>query len=155
YFSLSIFAQALAVLLYRAFFALQNTVTPLVVGAISTAFMILLTYYLVVIGNGGIQSVAIAFTIANILQVIILFILLDRKVGGFNMRAVMLSIMKFFLSTVFMAGALYVPLKLLDQLVIDTTITLGLLVLTGISTVAGLVLYLLLTWLFKVSEANT
>lgn len=155
YFSISIFAQALAVLLYRAFFALQNTITPLVVGAVSTVFMIILTYYLVVIENGGIQSVAIAFTAANIFQVIILFFLLDIRVKRFNKIALMLSIMKFFFSTLFMAMALYIPIKLLDQLVIDTTRTLGLLLLTGISTFAGLLLYLFLTWLFNVSEAQT
>lgn len=154
-FSFSIFAQALLNLLYRAFFALQNTVTPLIVGAISTLLMIVLTYFLVVYQKGDIQSVAVAFTISYIFQVIILFILLDRRVNRFDKIPLILSALKFFVSTLFMALAIYIPIKLLDQLVIDTTRTFGLIILTGIASLAGFILYLFLTWLFDVSEAHT
>ncbi|MBI3092794.1 MAG: hypothetical protein HYZ02_01000, partial [Candidatus Levybacteria bacterium] len=43
----------------------------------------------------------------------------------------------------------------LDQLVFDTTRTVNLILLTGISSFAGLSLYLFLTWLFDVKEAKT
>ena len=49
---------------------------------------------------------------------------------------------------------LYIPIKLLDQLVFDTTKTINLILLTGISSFAGLSLYLFLTWLFDVKEAT-
>jgi hypothetical protein len=51
--------------------------------------------------------------------------------------------------------ALYIPIKLLDQLVFDTTKTINLLLLTGISSIAGLSLYVFLTWVFNVKEATT
>jgi hypothetical protein len=54
-----------------------------------------------------------------------------------------------------MGFALYVPIKLLDQLVFDTTKTINLIFLTGISSVAGLLIYLFLTWLLNVKEAET
>jgi hypothetical protein len=61
---------------------------------------------------------------------------------------------KIFISTAFTAFALYIPIKLLDQLVFDTTRTVNLLLLTGISSFAGLCIYLFLTWLFDVKEAS-
>jgi hypothetical protein len=48
--------------------------------------------------------------------------------------------------------AIFVPLKVFDQLVFDTTRTVGLLFLTGTATAAGLVVYLTIAWLFNVSE---
>jgi putative peptidoglycan lipid II flippase len=154
-FSISIFAQALSILLYRAFFALHNTVIPLAVGALSTLTLILLSYTFIVLYHFDLQSIALAFSLASIAQTVVLFILLDRKTGGFAKGPLFIAIVKFFFATLFMGFALYIPIKLLDQLVFDTTRTVNLIILTGISTFAGLVLYLFLTWLFNVHEAMT
>ena len=54
-----------------------------------------------------------------------------------------------------MAFALYIPLKLLDQLVFDTTKTVNLILLTGISSLIGFSIYFFLTWLLDVHEAST
>ncbi len=153
--SISIFAQALMALLYRAFYALHNTFIPLVVGGFSTGFMIILSYIFINIYQLEIESLAFAFSLANILQLFILFILLDRKLGGFEKFPIILTMIKFFFSTIFTGIALYIPIKLLDQLVFDTTRTINLIILTGISTAAGLSIYLFLTWLFNVKEATT
>ncbi|MGH9858004.1 MAG: hypothetical protein ACRD4B_09190, partial [Acidobacteriota bacterium] len=85
---------------------------------------------------------------------LILFFLLERKVGGFEKTALFLSWSKFFISSLLTAFALYIPIKLLDQLVFDTTRTINLLVLTGISSLLGLLFYLFLTWFFDVKEAK-
>jgi hypothetical protein len=52
-----------------------------------------------------------------------------------------------------MGIALYIPIKLLDQLVFDTTRTLNLLILTGIASVTGIVAYIFFTWLLDIKEA--
>lgn len=152
--SISIFAQALVLLVLRGFYALHNTKIPLIVGAISTFVMITLMYFSVVVYKMGIESIAIAYTIGNIFQFLVLLFLLDRKVGGFNKSKEIIPLLKFITSTIFTAFALYIPIKLLDQLVFDTTRTINLLILTGISSLAGLALYLFLTWFFDVKEAK-
>lgn len=153
--SLSIFAQALIVLFYRAFYALHNALIPLVVSFISTVLLIFLGYYFVMVYRMNIESIAFAFTLANILQLIILIILLNKKVGGFTKTLLFFPTLKIFIATFFTGIALYVPIKLLDQLVFDTTRTINLLFLTGISGFIGLSIYLFLTWLFNVKEAIT
>lgn len=153
--SLSIFAQALIVLFYRAFYALHNSFTPLVVSALATLLLIILGYYFVIVQNMDIQSIAFAFSFANIFQLIILLILLNKAVGGFPKNLLFLSPLKIFIATFFMGVSLYVPIKLLDQLVFDTTRTINLIFLTGISSFVGLSIYLFLTWLFNVKEATT
>ncbi len=153
--SLSIFAQALIILFYRAFYALHNSLVPLVVSALSTALLIILGYYFVIIAGMNIESIALIFTCANILQLVILIVLLNKKVEGFPGRLLFLSPLKIFLATFFTGIALYVPVKLLDQLVFDTTRTINLVFLTGISSFIGLSFYLFVTWLLNVKEATT
>ncbi len=153
--SLSIFAQALIVLCYRAFYALHNAFIPLLISAISTVLLVVLSYYFVMVKGLNIESIALAFTIANMLQLIILIVLLDKKVGGFTKSLLFFPLLKIIVATFFTGIALYVPIKLLDQLVFDTTRTINLLFLTGISSFIGLSFYLFLTWLFNVKEATT
>lgn len=153
--AISIFAQGLIVLFYRAFYALHNSMIPLITSAISTIFLLIVGYVLVVLNHMGLASIAVAFTIANFLQLALLFILLHRKTGGFELGPLALSMSKFFFATVLTGIALYVPIKLLDKLVFDTTHTINLIILTGISSLAGFVIYVFLTWLFKIREAQT
>lgn len=154
FFSISIFAQSLSYLIARGFYALHDTKTPLIIGAITTLFMILLSATFIFIYNMGIESVAFSFSITSIANFLLMFIFLDKKTGGFERRALIKTIAKIFLASGFTAFALYIPIKLLDQLVFDTTKTINLILLTGISSFAGLSLYLFLTWLFDVKEAK-
>lgn len=155
FFSVSIFAQSLIALVLRGFYALHNTKTPLVVGAISTGLIVSLVYLFIAIYKLGVESIAIAYSIASVFHLLTLFILLDKKIGGFDKKILILPIVKIFLATFFTGFALYIPIKLLDQLVFDTTRTINLIFLTGISSFIGLSLYLFLTWLFNVKEATT
>lgn len=152
--SISIFAQALIQLVNRGFYALQSAKTPLVVGTFTTAILIVLTYTFIVVHRMGLENVALAFTISSIIQLTILFVLLDYKTGGFPKKELIITGLKFFFATLFTGFALYIPIKLLDQLVFDTTRTINLIILTGISSLAGLSLYIFLTWLFNIKEAS-
>jgi len=150
----SIFAQALTTLFYRAFYALHDSFIPLFVSTASTVILIVSAYYFVVIQKMNIQSVAFAFTLANILQLIILFIILNKRIGGFPKNLLFFPGIKISVATILTGISLYIPIKLLDQLVFDTTHTINLIFLTGISSLIGLSFYLFLTWLFNVKEAG-
>ncbi|QQG40870.1 MAG: murein biosynthesis integral membrane protein MurJ [Candidatus Levyibacteriota bacterium] len=151
--SLSIFAQSLIALVSRGFYALHNTKVPLIVGTITTVLMVMLGGVFVIFYKLGIEGIAISYAFAVICNLITLFIILDRKVGGFDKRALFVRVLKIFIASAFTGIAIYIPIKLLDQLVFDTTRTINLLLLTGISSVAGLAIYLFLTWFLNVKEA--
>lgn len=153
FFSISIFASALSYLISRGFYALHDTKTPLIIGTVTTIVMIALGAIFIFIEHLGVESIAIAFSIATILNIVLSFVFLDIKVGGFDKRLLFSSVLKILVATIFTGLALYIPIKLLDQLVFDTTRTVGLLLLTGISSFAGLSFYLFLTWLLNVKEA--
>ncbi|HSW87892.1 MAG TPA: murein biosynthesis integral membrane protein MurJ [Candidatus Saccharimonadales bacterium] len=155
FFSVSIFAQSLINLLQRGFWALHDTITPLVMVAVSTILMIGFGAAFLFVYHFGVESIALAYSLSAIINLILLFVILDRKTGGFEKRSFVISLIKIFSASFFTAFALYIPIKLLDQLVFDTTKTVNLLILTGISSFAGLVLYMFLTWLFNVKEARS
>jgi putative peptidoglycan lipid II flippase len=154
FFSVSIFAQALVYLVSRGFYALHDTRTPLIIGGLTTGLMVLLGIGFIFFWHMGVGSIAIAYSISSILNFFVLLIFLDRKVGGFEKIPLFKTVSKIFFATILTAFALYVPIKLLDQLVFDTTKTINLILLTGISSSIGLLLYLFLTWLFDVKEAT-
>ncbi len=155
FFCFSIFAQALILLILKGFYALHDTKTPLIISSIATTFLIICSYVFIFVNHWGVESLAIAFSIQGVLQVIILFLLIEKKVGRFDKWPLVVSWSKIMVSSVFTAFALYIPIKLLDQLVFDTTRTINLLFLTGISSLIGLSIYLFLTWFFDVKEAKT
>lgn len=154
FFSISIFAQSLSYLISRGFYALHDTKTPLIVGSITTVFMIVVGALFIFYYGLGVEAIAAGFSLASILNVVLLFFFLDRKTGGFKLSVLLPSVIKILIATAFTGFALYIPIKLLDQLVFDTTKTINLIFLTGISSFAGLTLYLFLTWLFDVKEAK-
>ena len=153
-FSISIFAQALIYLVSRGFYALYDTKTPLVVGTITTIFMIVLGFFFVLIFKFPVWSIAFAYSLGTLLNLVISLFMLYKKIGGFEQKRLLFPAFKIFLASFFTGIALYVPIKLLDQLVFDTTRTVNLLLLTGISSFIGLSLYLFLTWVFSVEEAR-
>ncbi|MCL4353805.1 murein biosynthesis integral membrane protein MurJ [Patescibacteria group bacterium] len=155
FFSIAISAQGLIYLVSRGFYALHDTKTPLIIGAISTAAMLILSYIFVIHYQSGVESLALASSLSAIFNLSLMLVFLDKRVGGFKKEEWILSVTKIITATVFTGFALYIPIKLLDQLVFDTTRTINLIILTGISSFMGLSLYLFLTWFLNVEEATT
>lgn len=152
YFSISITANALIPLLLRAFYAFKDSKTPLVITLGSVLLNIFLSYVLILVYHLPIYFLGLSFSLSSIVGVIIMIVLLNRKIGLPKM-ALFVSFLKIAVSGVAMGAALYVPVKLLDQLVFDTTHTVNLLILTGIASLLGFAAYLFFTWLFDIKES--
>lgn len=153
YFSVSIAAQSLIYLLARGFYAHKDTKTPLIVTVAAVVVNIVLSYIFVLVLHFPIFFLAAAFSISNILAALMLFILLDRKIG-LPKKNIIITAIKICTATLIMGIALYIPIKLLDQLVFDTTKTINLIMLTGIASAAGLAAYVFFTWILAINEAR-
>ncbi len=154
FFSLSIFAQGGLYLITRAFYALKDTSTPVKVSALSLLVNVLLSLIFVKHLKLGVWSVAFSFSITSVMTFLILFLLLITKIGGVNRDRLIQPFVKICYSAIFMGIGLYLPLKLLDQFVFDTSRTVPLLMLTAVASLAGILTYLLFTWIFKVEEVE-
>lgn len=80
----SLFAQSLIPLLTRAFYALHNTKTPLYIAIFGEAVNIGLV--LALIGRYQILGLAIAFSVASIVNMLLLLIMLHRQMEGLDNR---------------------------------------------------------------------
>lgn len=154
FFGLSIFAQSGVYLLTRAFYALKDTFTPVKVSSITIGLNILLSFTFVRYLGFGVWAVAFAYSITSFIDLVLLFIWLSRKLGGFNWDAVFVPFTKISYAALFMGLCVYIPLKFLDAYVVDTSHTLGLLLLTFITCFIGFGAYLLFTRLLNVAEIN-
>lgn len=153
YFAISLTANALIPLLSRAFYAHKDSRTPLIVTLFSVALNIITSYILILIYHLPIYYLGLSFSVSSIVGVVILIALLDRKIM-LPKRDVIISFSKILISSAVMGAALYIPIKLLDQLVFDTSRTINLLALTGIASFFGFSSYLFFTWLLDIKEAS-
>lgn len=92
FYSLGIFAWAGQSIVARGFFALQDTVTPIIVGTVSTVVFIPLNiFFMRLMGHSGL---ALSTTVAVTIHFLILTVLLKRKMGGLNGGEIMGSVSK-------------------------------------------------------------
>lgn len=153
--SIGLSAQAISLLLVRGFYALKDTKTPVIVSLIVVVLNIVLSVYFITVLKFDVWSIGLANSISAILSAILLFFSLHFKVDKFNLNQVLIPLGKMLMATIIMGVALYVPIKLLDQVIFDTTRTINLLVLTSISSVFALSIYISLVRFLKVKELQT
>lgn len=153
--SIGLSAQAISLLLVRGFYALKDTRTPVLISFLVVVVNILLSLYFVRILNLNVWGLGLAFSISSILSGFLLFLTLSIKIGGFSLGETLKPFLKMLMAAVIMGVMLYIPIKLLDQVIVDTTKTAGLLLLTGLSGTFALTVYILLVWFLKVKELYT
>lgn len=153
--SVGLSSQAISLLLVRGFYALKDTKTPVIVSLIVVVLNIILSVYSIAVLRLDVWSIGFANSIAAVISAVLLFWTLHLKVGKFNLKMVLLPLLKMLMATIIMGVALYVPIKLLDAVIFDTTRTINLLALTGISSIFALSVYVLVVWFLKVRELDT
>jgi len=152
FFSFSVFSQSANYLITRAFYALKDTTTPVKISA-ATILLNVGMSLLFVLGFGwGVWSVAFSFSVTSLIDMVLLMYMLSRKLGGFRPETILVPFTKISYASVLMGIGLYVPLKLLDRVVFDTSRTLNLFVLTAVAGIVGMAAYLFFTKIFRVEE---
>lgn len=152
FFTIAIISQAAIQLLVRAFYALHDTKTPLLIGFFSVVVNILLSVWLIFALSWGILGLAVAASVASFMQLFLLFVFLNRVVGGFERKRVTVPTFKMGMATFLTSFCLWFLMRFLDRFVLDTTRTINLLILTLVVTVLGLSVYILLSKIFKIPE---
>ncbi|EKE21000.1 MAG: hypothetical protein ACD_7C00386G0001, partial [uncultured bacterium] len=103
--SFSLFAQSTIPLLTRCFYALENTKTPFYAALFSESINILLV--IVLIEKFQILGLAIAFSVASIINMATLFFLLDKKFKDVRKNAMLTPIVKILIASAFATLAIY------------------------------------------------
>jgi len=170
-FALSIFAQSLIPLISRAFYAFQNTRIPVLVSLVSIGLNICFSLFFVrILSNSnifssffssvlkleGIKEFAIlglplAFSLANIINFLILLKLFASKVGWWQPKYILKSFLKIVLGALSMVLATYSFLYILN-LFLDTHTFIGIFFQGILAAVVGIVIYCLVMTLLGATE---
>lgn len=173
-FSIGIFASALIPFISRAFFSFQNTKTPTLVAAIaftlniiwSLSFVWLLRFsnpFQAFLVNNlklkGIEDISVtglplAFSLAAILQLILLLIFLYKEIGDFRLKEIWQSALKFLLTSLLMGLIAYSTLYIAANFV-NMEKVFGVFSQTILAGFSGFLVYFGLAFFFKFPELST
>lgn len=179
-FSLSLFTQSLIPLLSRAFFALRNTAIPVLIGVAGNIINILLALHLVKLVREDknfyfvlrtilkientedqflpmVVVLALAFSIASLIQFIILWLALDIKLNGVAMSEITRSWVKMIAASTFMVPTIYFSLRIFDaplQILFSGKTVIPLFLQGLFAGFIGIMAYILISRLLKIKPVN-
>jgi len=173
YYALGVPFQAALALISRAFYARHDTRTPVVMSVVDVVLTLIFEAVFVLVFNLPIWSLALANTLAAIIQVSGLYLLLKKKIV-FNLFESLKSPLRSLLFGSVAAYIMYFTLKLFDKsvwvkslsfvgssavknlnfesFVLDTRYTVNLMALTASVGLLGLGIYILLSFITRSPE---
>lgn len=149
--ALSITPLAVTQVLTRAFHALKDTRRPLYIGTLTMLIFTASAFVSSRILGYGILGIAASISLSNYLDFFLLYFFLHRRIGPFFSS---LRVVKMLIAGAATTLALWVPLRLLDNFVFDTTRTIPLVILTLVVSLIGFLVYLIFCKLMGVEELS-
>jgi len=149
FFALSLFAQAATPLLTRVFYAKQDSATPFYLGLGTVGVNVILSLFLA--PRLGVSGLALAFSAANILYFMLLWIWLSARIGSLHIGKILISVIKFTASAI-MAGASIQVMKLAIWPFIDMSKFSGVFIQLVSSSLVGLLVYLFMCHILRSEE---
>lgn len=152
WFSFAMFAHALIPLLVRTFYAIHNTVIPLIAGVVGDVLTIGLSFYLV--GQFELLGLAMAFSLGTIVNFSILFVwaslrfgnLLDKKTAFATLGMLMSGLVMAFVAQGVKTGI---------GAVYGTDTFVSILVQAGITAILALLTYVIMSFILHSHELVT
>jgi len=149
FFAISLFAQALIPLLIRVFYARHDAKTPFFIGLGSALINIFLSIKFS--QSMGVAGLALAFSISNIINLLLLWVWLNFEIGKIDELKILISTIKFSLAAI-ACGLAVQSVKL----VIGTNIDLDRfweIATQGVAAwLAGMLVYILVCYVLKSEE---
>lgn len=150
--AISVAAQAMVQLLIRAFHALKDTRTPFVITLVTALAYLLVSYLSVFVFSLDVLGLGLAISLTAFLELSLFLFFLNRKLTCFNLHDFWLPQMKILTASFLMAVFLYLPFKILDEVVFDTSRTVDLIALTISTASMASLVYIYFSVLFDVKE---
>lgn len=151
--AISITAQAMVQLLIRAFFALKDTWTPLLVGLLDLViFLIAVMAINTFLPAVALEGIAVAMSVAAFIELSMLMWLLHRRIGEFFSWSLVLTQLKIVAASFMMAVFLYLPFRFFDLYIFNTSKTLELILFVITTGTIGLLVYIYFAHLLNIPQ---
>ncbi len=149
FFSISMFAQASVPLLARSFFAHNDTRTPVIISIIGMIINVTLAWMLSQLM--GVYGLALAFSIASLLNMLLLLAALRIKVGDLDDKRIIKSVWKITIAALVMGLTVH-GMKYFIAPIVDMRTFIGIFIQTFGSILAGALIYIVIAMAFKFDE---
>lgn len=151
YFSFSLIFQCLIPILSRAFYAFENTAIPVIASIIALVINVVLAYILS--QTMGVYGIAIAFSISNFINLIILLILLVKKYKFIVKKTFFGFLFKILSASFIMSFVVYFVDKTLP-FGLNMSKFIGVFIHLTFSSIFGLGIYVIICFIFKINEVD-
>lgn len=148
FYSIGLVGSSLRLMLNKVFYSFQDTITPMINGAIAVGINVVLN--LILVKSMGHAGLALATSISAIFTTLLLFLSLRKKIGPIGLRRYMKCFIKTLIASIIMGllvyGVFYGLDKILPNMFIFELVDLI------ISIFIGIVVYFLVCRMLKVEE---
>lgn len=152
-YAIGLVALGLIPLYSRAFFAMQDTKTPMWLSIPSSLLTIVLGYLLAFTFDMGVGGLALAFALSNIAQLIALYWVLRQRIDKTTERDLIVSALTYVLLSLIMALAIQISKNFVGNTT-DLRYGVNVLFQGGLGVVIGAVVYIGLAVLLKLEEVE-
>ena len=130
----------------------MDSKTPFFVSITAICVNTILSLLFVFVFHLPVWSLAISFSVSIIINSIILFFILWKKILGFNYRYIVVELVKMALAGFIASFISYFLLKLFDGLIFDTSRTINVFFLLTIIGIIFSSIYLFIAWVIDLKE---
>ncbi|MCA9389802.1 murein biosynthesis integral membrane protein MurJ [candidate division WWE3 bacterium] len=150
-FSIGLIGQSANSLILRAFFSMKETKLPVFISSLGVVASILFSASLMQVW--GVRGLATGVTIGTLIEFSLLLWLLNQRLH-FDKKKLFSPIINILISGAVMAAMIFIPVRVLDQVFIDTTRVVNLVILVWLVLTVGGTTYIGLTWILGVEEVR-
>ncbi len=148
----SIVAQSLFFLIARVFYALEDTVTPLLTSLSSIVVNVI--FSIILSQKYGVSGLAMALSIAGVYELIILLVLLRKKIGSYGLTSIVSMSIKTIVASLAMAATMYWLITYVMPLYRADVGFKSLAPKFFATSLVGLVIYYLMGRILRIGEAK-
>jgi putative peptidoglycan lipid II flippase len=152
YFALALPFHSIFYFIIRSFYATCDTKTPFFISFFSVLINTALSLFFVFVLKLPVWSLAISFSISILINVLSLLWFFYKKIRGFELGHLLKSSVKIYFASIVSLCFSYPLMKLLDQLILDTSRTINVFFLIVVVFFFFLLLYLFIAWLLNIGE---
>ncbi len=152
FFSIALLSQSIVTILNRAFYADNDTKTPLFIGISTIVLNMILSNIFLKTTNLGVSGMALSYSLVSVVNAVLLLTRLNKKMKGIYLDKLFVFLLKILPSSLIMGIVLFL-LNLVIPVNVDSKIMQFINLSIEISV--GVVVYFAVVFLLKVEEANS
>lgn len=151
FYSIGIIGQSIVPIIIRGFYSIQDTITPVVIGFVVLIFNLILNLSFVKFSHLAIGGIAFSTSLTSILEMILLYRMLGRKIRGLKTRELMSSGIKSLIASIIMGLAAFLSSRAIEA-VIGYSSKMAQLIGVGVPIVIALIVYVAAAYILKMPE---